>query len=44
MSTVEDMIDESIVGKLKEENKNIAQASEDVKEFRERVRQGEIIL
>ena len=32
MSTV---IDESIVGKLKEGNENIAQASEDIKEFRE---------
>ena len=29
------MIDESIVGKLKEGNENIVQASEDRKEFRE---------
>ena len=29
MSTVKDMIDKSIVGKLKEGNENIAQASED---------------
>ena len=35
ISTVKDMIDESIVGKLKEGNENIAQASEDIKEFRE---------
>ena len=35
MSTVKDIIDESIVGKLKEGNENIAQASEDIKEFRE---------
>ena len=35
MSTVKDMIDESIVGKLKEGNENIAQSSEDIKEFRE---------
>ena len=35
MSTVKDMIDESIVSKLKEGNENIAQASEDIKEFRE---------
>ena len=33
MSTVKDMIDESIVGKLKEGNENIAQASEDIKDF-----------
>ena len=44
MSTVKDMINENIVGKLKEGNENIAQASEDIKEFRERVRKGEIIL
>ena len=35
MSTVKDMIDESIVVKLKEGNENIAQASEDKKGFRE---------
>ena len=35
MSTVKDMIDKSIVGKLKEGNENIAQASEDIKEFKE---------
>ena len=35
MSTVKDMIDESIVGKVKEGNKNIAQSSEDIKEYRE---------
>ena len=35
MSTVKDMIDESIVGKLKEGNGNIAQAIEDVKGLRE---------
>ena len=35
MSTVKDMIDESIVGKVKEGNENIAQASENIKEFRQ---------
>ena len=34
MLTVKDMIDECIVDKVKEENENIAQASEDIKEFR----------
>ena len=32
---VKDMIDESIMGKLKEGNEKIAQSSEDIKEFRE---------
>ena len=35
MSTVKDMIDESIVGKVKEGHEKIAQASEETKEFRE---------
>ena len=35
MSTGKDMVDESIMGKVKEGNENIAQASEDIKEFRE---------
>ena len=46
MSTVNVMIDENIVGKVKEGNENIRQASEGTKELseRERVRQEEIIL
>ena len=43
MSTVKDMIDESIVGKLKEGKENIAQASEDIKNL-ERVKQEKIII
>ena len=43
LSTMKDIIDERIVGKLNEGNENIAQASEDIKNL-ERVRQGEIIL
>ena len=35
MWTVKDMIDESMVFKVKEGNKNIIQASEEVKEFRQ---------
>ena len=35
MSTVEDMIDKSIMGKVKEGNANIVQTNEDIKEFRE---------
>ena len=35
ISTVKDMTDESIMSKLKERNENTAQASEDIKEFRE---------
>ena len=35
MSTVKDMIDKSIVGKVKEGKENIAHSSEDIKEITE---------
>ena len=44
MSTVKDMIDESIVGKLKEGNENIAHISEDIKEFRQSEARRNIII